>query len=71
MKAKHFTVEQELRAKMKGMQKDHENKIEQMQIKLKGMQKDLAIMSRGKSKSLLNKELTAGSGSGTDSPSLA
>jgi hypothetical protein len=64
-------VEQELRAKMKGMVKDHDNKIEQMQIKMKGMQKDLAIMSRSKNKSFINKELTAGSGSGTDSPSLA
>ncbi|CAB3364658.1 protein FAM76A [Cloeon dipterum] len=71
LKAKHFTVEQELRAKMKSMQKDHDNKTEQMQIKMKSMQKELAVLSRSKGKGVLSKEIAAGSGSGTDSPSLA
>jgi len=71
LKAKHFTVEQELRAKMKSMQKDHDNKMEQLQIKMKSMQKELAVMSRSRGKNLISKEIAAGSGSGTDSPSLA
>jgi TolA-binding protein len=71
LKAKHFTIEQEIRVKLKNVQKDHENKVEQMQIKIKSLQKEVAGLSKGRNRILANTKELAGSGSGTDSPSLA
>lgn len=68
LKAKQFTIETDLRNKMKTMQKEHENKVENLLLKIKTLQKEVATLS--KVKKGLNKDL-AGSGSGTDSPSLA
>ncbi|PSN36529.1 Protein FAM76A [Blattella germanica] len=78
LKAKHFTVENELRNKMKNMQKEYETKVETFSIKIKSLQKEVATLSKSGKKqlSVAARELGggsggAGSGSGTDSPSLA
>jgi hypothetical protein len=86
LKAKHFTVENELRNKMKNMQKEHENKVETLSLKIKTLQKEVATLSKsGKKQMLLARDVGGGgggssgggggggggSGSGTDSPSLA
>ncbi|XP_067001074.1 protein FAM76A [Anabrus simplex] len=75
LKAKHFTIENELRGKMKNMQKDYDTKVETLSLKVKTLQKECATLSKSGKKSLLaNRELATsgtGSGSGTDSPSLA
>ncbi|KAJ9597815.1 hypothetical protein L9F63_011310 [Diploptera punctata] len=73
LKAKHFTVESELRNKI---QKEHENKVESLSIKIKSLQKEVATLSKSgkKQMSVAQRELGGsggGSGSGTDSPSLA
>jgi hypothetical protein len=75
LKAKTFTVESELRNKMKNIQKEHEKKVETLSLKIKTLQKEVATLSKtGKKQMLLGgRELGGGggSGSGTDSPSLA
>ncbi|XP_046393087.1 protein FAM76A [Ischnura elegans] len=75
LKAKHFTVENDLRNKMKNVQKEHENKVEVLLQKIKALQKEVATLSKGKNKVLNNSATSnkdvAGSGSGTDSPSIA
>lgn len=71
LKAKHFTIEQELRVKMKNVQKDHESKMEQLQMKIKALNKEIAVLSKGRGRVIASNKELAGSGSGTDSPSLA
>jgi TolA-binding protein len=78
LKAKHFTVENELRNKMKNIQKEHENKVETLSQKIKSLQKEVAMLSKSGKKQMLlaARDLGGGgggggSGSGTDSPSLA
>ncbi|XP_049793484.1 protein FAM76A isoform X1 [Schistocerca nitens] len=77
LKAKHFTTESELRNKMKTMQKEHDNKVEQLLLKVKSLQKEVATLSKSTKRQglLANKDGLSGggtgSGSGTDSPSLA
>ncbi|GLH06960.1 hypothetical protein R5R35_007668 [Gryllus longicercus] len=74
LKAKHFTVEQELRGKMKNLQKDYDKKCEELLLKVKTLQKEVATLSKsGKKQHLVARDLASGtgSGSGTDSPSLA
>jgi hypothetical protein len=79
LKAKHFTVENELRNKMKNIQKEHENKVETLSLKIKSLQKEVAMLSKSGKKQMLlaARDLGGGggggggSGSGTDSPSLA
>lgn len=71
LKAKHFTTENELRTKMNNSVKEHDKKIEMLQGKIKGLQKDIAtLVKSNKRERLLAKESGAGSGSGTDSPSV-
>lgn len=57
---------------MNRSQKESDTKIDSMMIKIKTLQKEVATLSKsGKRQSQLSKELSnAGSGSGTDSPSL-
>ncbi|KAG8237211.1 hypothetical protein J437_LFUL016048 [Ladona fulva] len=69
LKAKHFTVENDLRSKMKNVQKEHDTKVEGLQQKIKTLQKEIATLSKAKNK-VVSKDVT-GSGSGTDSPSIA
>ncbi|KAJ8870115.1 hypothetical protein PR048_029127 [Dryococelus australis] len=73
LKAKHFTVENELRNKMKTTQKDHDSKVEMLHVKIKNLQKEVATLSKStKRQNLAAREASGtGSGSGTDSPSLA
>ncbi|XP_075233172.1 protein FAM76A-like isoform X2 [Lycorma delicatula] len=71
LKAKHFTAEQELRTKMNNEQKDFEKKVEMMSSKIKQLQKEVATLSKSNKKHLGGSTASgAGSGSGTDSPSI-
>ncbi|CAL8108674.1 unnamed protein product [Orchesella dallaii] len=46
LKAANFTTENELRNKLKNIQREHENKIEGLNNKLKTMQKEIATLNR-------------------------
>lgn len=74
LKAKHFTIENELRNKMKNTQKEHETKVDQLNQRIQSLLKEVATLSKSTKKDRLaaakeaaNKE----SGSGTDSPSMS
>ena len=62
---------------MKNIQKEHDNKVESLSLKIKTLQKEVATLSKSGKKqisSVAARELGGsggGSGSGTDSPSLA
>lgn len=72
LKASHFTVEQELRQKMKIVGRDHEAKIDILQKKLRDQSREIAVLMKGKKKGERGAALSAtdGGSSGTDSPSV-
>lgn len=72
LKAKHFTTENELRTKMNNCSKEHDKKVEMLQGKIKNLQKEVAVLSKSNKKErlLAKADSGAGSGSGTDSPSV-
>lgn len=72
LKASQFTVEQELRQKMKNVTREFENKVEILQKKLREQNREIAILNRGKKKGEKGATLSAtdGGSSGTDSPSV-
>lgn len=71
LKAKHFTIENELRTKMKNVQKEHEDKCDHLNIKIQNLLKEIASLSRvNKRERLAAARENANSGSGTDSPSI-
>lgn len=69
LKAKHFTIETELRSKMKGTEKEYENKIDFMNIRISNLLKEVATLSKSSKRDrLAAARESANSGSGTDSP---
>ncbi|XP_066978740.1 protein FAM76A-like isoform X2 [Macrobrachium rosenbergii] len=72
LKASQFTVEQELRQKMKTVTRDYESKVELLQKKIREQSREIAILSKGKKKGEKGAALstTDGGSSGTDSPSV-
>ncbi|XP_068204070.1 protein FAM76A-like isoform X2 [Palaemon carinicauda] len=72
LKASQFTVEQELRQKMKIVGRDYEAKVELLQKKIREQSREIAILSKGKKKGEKGAALstTDGGSSGTDSPSV-
>lgn len=74
LKAKHFTVETELRNKMKNEQNENDKKFEILSAKLKDLRREVASLKKtGGKKSIGSSGTTGGSGagsggSGTDSP---
>lgn len=76
LKAKHFTMETELRNKMKQISREHDNKVEQFNIKMQSLMKKVATLSKSSKRTTNeNKNTTSttrdnNSGSGTDSPSF-
>ncbi|KAL7639877.1 UNVERIFIED_CONTAM: hypothetical protein RMT77_009290 [Armadillidium vulgare] len=50
LKAGHFTVEHELRVKMKNIQKDHEMKVESLLKKIKTQGREIAALNKGKNR---------------------
>lgn len=74
LKAKHFTTESELRIKMKGSQKEHDEKVEFLNKRISGLLKQVAGLSKTANKKIAKTEVTANSdannSSGTDSPSI-
>lgn len=72
LKAKHFTIENELRNKMKNTQKDHETKTEMLNSRIQSLLKEVATLSKSTKKDrLAAAREAANSGSGTDSPSIS
>ncbi|XP_063889174.1 protein FAM76A-like isoform X2 [Scylla paramamosain] len=72
LKASQFTIEQELRQKMKNVSREFDNKIELLQKKIREQSREIALLNRGKKKGDKNAVLSAtdGGSSGTDSPSV-
>lgn len=70
LKAKHFTTENELRTKMSNCLKDHDKKVDMLHSKIKTLQKEVATLSKSNKKERITVSSGAGSGSGTDSPSI-
>ncbi|KAK7086639.1 Protein fam76b [Halocaridina rubra] len=72
LKATQFTVEQELRQKMKNVGRDYEAKIDILQKKIREQSREIAVLSKGKKKGERGAALSAtdGGSSGTDSPSV-
>lgn len=72
LKASQYTVEQELRQKMKNINRDYEAKVELLQKKIREQSREIALLSRGKKKGDKGAVLSAtdGGSSGTDSPSV-
>ncbi|XP_018329396.1 protein FAM76A [Agrilus planipennis] len=69
LKAKHFTIETELRNKMKTAQKEHDDKCDTLSIKIQTLLKEIASLSKiTKKERLAATRENANSGSGTDSP---
>lgn len=71
LKAKHFTMENELRNKMKAMEKEHETKIDTLNKKIQNQLKEIATLSKSSKRDRFanTRENANNSGSGTDSPS--
>lgn len=72
LKATQYTVEQELRQKMKNINREYEVKIELLQKKIREQSREIALLSKGKKKGDKGAVLSAtdGGSSGTDSPSV-
>jgi len=74
LKAKHFTYETELRAKMQTMQKEHENKVELLNTRIQALLREIASLSKSTKRSdrlaAARAESSNNSGSGTDSPTI-
>lgn len=74
LKAKHFTMEQELRNKMKTTETEYNKKVEMLHGKIKTLQKEVATLSKSNKRASSGAGNLgsggAGSGSGTDSPSI-
>ncbi|XP_044741664.1 protein FAM76A isoform X2 [Chrysoperla carnea] len=72
LKAKHFTVENELRNQMKVTQRDHDSKCDMLNGKIQTLLKEVATLSKSTKKDRLAaaRESSTNSGSGTDSPSI-
>lgn len=72
LKATQFTVEQELRQKMKVVVRDYDMKVELLQKKIREQSREIAILTKGKKKERGGAALstTDGGSSGTDSPSV-
>ncbi|GJQ82793.1 hypothetical protein Trydic_g13496 [Trypoxylus dichotomus] len=70
LKAKHFTVENEFRNKIKTVEKDHENKIEMLNTRIQNLLKEIASLSKSTKRDRIAaaRESSNNSGSGTDSP---
>lgn len=73
LKAKHFTTENELRTKMKTVQKEYDQKLEMLNSRIQSLLKEVAVLSKGSSRKdrLAATKESANSGSGTDSPSIS
>ncbi|KAI4464584.1 hypothetical protein MML48_3g00017757 [Holotrichia oblita] len=71
LKAKHFTVENEFRNKIKNVEKDHENKVEVLNARIQNLLKEVASLSKSTKRDRVAaaRESSNNSGSGTDSPS--
>ncbi|XP_045114569.1 protein FAM76A-like isoform X1 [Portunus trituberculatus] len=72
LKASQFTIEQELRQKMKNVSREFDSKVEILQKKIREQTREIALLNRGKKKGDKNAVLSAtdGGSSGTDSPSV-
>nr|XP_053653302.1 protein FAM76A-like isoform X2 [Cherax quadricarinatus] len=72
LKATQFTIEQELRQKMKNVNRDYDSKVEILQKKIREQNREIALLSKGKKKGDKGAVLSAtdGGSSGTDSPSV-
>lgn len=72
LKASQFTIEQELRQKMKNASRENDSKIDLLQKKIREQSREIALLNRGKKKGDKNAVLSAtdGGSSGTDSPSV-
>lgn len=72
LKASQFTIEQELRQKMKNTSRDFDSKIDLLQKKIREQNREIALLNRGKKKGDKSAVLSAtdGGSSGTDSPSV-
>lgn len=73
LKAKHFTTENELRSKMKTVQKEYDQKLEMLNSRIQSLLKEVAMLSKSSSRKdrLAATKESANSGSGTDSPSIS
>lgn len=72
MKAKHFTIEQELRGKMKATETQYDNKVDLLNKRIQGLLKEVATLTKSTKRDRLaaaRVESANNSGSGTDSPS--
>lgn len=72
LKASQFTIEQELRQKMKNVSREFDSKIELLQKKIREQSREIALLNRAKKKGDKGAVLSAtdGGSSGTDSPSV-
>lgn len=73
LKAKHFTTENELRTKMKNIQKEYDTKVDAYNVRIQGLMKEVASLSKSTKRDRLSaaKESSNNSGSGTDSPNAS
>ncbi|XP_042230299.1 protein FAM76A-like isoform X3 [Homarus americanus] len=72
LKACQFTIEQELRQKMKNVSRDFDLKTDILQKKIREQNREIALLNKGKKRGDKNAVLSAtdGGSSGTDSPSV-
>ncbi|CAG9858284.1 unnamed protein product [Phyllotreta striolata] len=75
LKANNFTTENELRNKLKVIQKEYDTKVEQLNKKITSLLKEIASLSKSAKKGLRNSAINSNASaennsSGTDSPSL-
>ncbi|XP_072391410.1 protein FAM76A [Diabrotica undecimpunctata] len=75
LKATNFTTENELRQRLKNIQKEHEDKVDGLNTKIQNYLKEIASLSKSAKKGNKNTSLTvnnttADNSSGTDSPSI-
>ncbi|KAL1491061.1 hypothetical protein ABEB36_011714 [Hypothenemus hampei] len=72
LKAKHFTMEAELRTKMKKDQKENDDKVDSLNKRISGLLKQVASLSKSSKKTAKSEQLASdtNNSSGTDSPSL-
>lgn len=76
LKANNFTTENELRQKLKNLQKEYDDKVDSLNNKISNLLKEIASLSKSAKKGSRNSTLASNSStadnnsSGTDSPSL-